>query len=116
MARPAKAMTDLTGTGGPDYFRSLNMMGWQKDWQSSTPLYGNQPHVVHLQSVNPVLMKGLKPGVSREEVMAAAKAFGEVRRGRGGGGGARRLFVSLARWKGDPPPPSLTPRTRSPLA
>lgn len=83
MARQAKPMTDLTGTGGPDYFRALNTIGWQKDWKSSTPLYGNQPHLVHIQSVNPVLLHGLKQGASRQEVEAAAKAFGEVRSGRG---------------------------------
>ena len=75
----APPMTSLTGTGGPDYFRTLNLMGWQKDWTSSTPVYGNHPHVVANDVPNPVLISGLKPGASREEVEAAARPFGEAR-------------------------------------
>ena len=75
----APPMTHLTGTGGPDYFRTLNLTGWQKDWTSSTPMYGNHPHVVANDVPNPVLLTGLKPGVTQDEVEAAVQPFGEVR-------------------------------------
>ena len=75
----AAPMTSLTGTGGPDFFRTLNLMGWQKDWTSSMPVYGNQAHVVANAVPNPVLLTGLKVGVTKEEVEAATRPFGEVR-------------------------------------
>jgi hypothetical protein len=75
-------MAALPGTGGPTFFRVLNITGWQASW---TPDESAQAYLVAKAAVNPALVLDLPPweGEGQDEALAkAAAAFGKARSGK----------------------------------
>jgi hypothetical protein len=79
-------MTALPGTGGPTFFRVLNVTGWQAKW---TPDESGIAYVVAKAAVNPALVLDLPPWEGEGEDAALAKATAAFGKARSGGKRAR---------------------------
>jgi hypothetical protein len=78
-AKSVGSLTHLSGTGGPDHYRVLNITGWQKEFSASDRENGNPGMLAALQRPNPVLVLGLGPACDEQALREAAKQFGEAR-------------------------------------
>ena len=72
-------LTGLAGSGGPDFFRVLNLAGWVKDWNPRDGTYGEKGLLVAEATPNPALVLGLGPAATEAQVQEACSAFGHVR-------------------------------------
>ena len=78
-AVPPGPMAHLPGTGGPTFFRTLNVTGWQATWK---PEDGCHALVAAKRAANPALVLDLPPGDDADAALkAAASAFGKARGG-----------------------------------
>jgi len=71
--------TNLTGSGGPDFFRTLNLTGWVKDWSPRDSTYGEHALLVAEATPNPALVLDLSAEITNAQVEAACSVFGPVR-------------------------------------
>lgn len=72
-------LTDLAGTGGPEFFRALHVAGWVKDWNPRDGTYGEKALLVAEATPNPALVLDLDGDVTNTQVETACAAFGPVR-------------------------------------
>ena len=75
---PPGPLTGLAGSGGPDFFRVLNLAGWVKDWNPLDGTYGEKGLLVAEATPNPALVLGLGPAVTEAQVKQACAEFGDV--------------------------------------
>lgn len=106
------ALTALAGTGGPEFFRVLNMAGWPKDWSASDPEFGVAAVALANAAPNPVLVLDLAAAADGETVEAACAAFGAVRgEGTAHSAASVRAVTTVHLPRAHPPrsPPALAP-------
>lgn len=75
-AGPIGPMQALPGTGGPEFFKVADKMGWQGSY---TPEDFCSAYEVSKAVNNPVLVRSLPADITTAQVELAAKAFGKVR-------------------------------------
>jgi hypothetical protein len=75
-AGPIGPMQALPGTGGPEFFKVADKMGWQGSY---TPEDFCSAYEVSKAVNNPVLVRSLPADVTTAQVELAAKAFGKAR-------------------------------------
>lgn len=79
---PIGPLQGLPGTGGPEFFKVAEKLGWQGSY---TPEDFCSAYEVSKAVNNPVLVRNLPADATSEQVESAVKKFGKVR-------SARRVF------------------------